>query len=334
MNDLDVLHSLRPTNETLATEFPAERRERIFAEILQAGHGPEVSGGMGGRHWDSAASGAAETQHSTPTPRRAPRRRSLAVAAGVLVLAGAGVAIQLAPIGEQAPGPVSTMLAPPAAAATLPELARRAENPVPLAEGTFRHVRITSSDQTIDTYVAADGWTWRHDTMLGGAPFYAVIAPQTLDLPSDPVALRAALEQLATGTESPEQALFKEIGEVAMNESASPATRAAAIRVLDQMANEPAVTHPRPKDPGDTTPRVLVEQHDRNGQPVITARFVDDSRPEVTLTLTFDARTADLLAQEVGAYRMDFARDTADRLPTDIVDEVGSKRVEKTVTGS
>ncbi|WP_425310117.1 hypothetical protein AADG42_15705 [Ammonicoccus fulvus] len=330
MNDLDVLRSLRPTDETLANEFSHERREEVLTEILDArlAGTPTASGA---ERLDSAAPHAAQSKRPHSIPRSALRRRSL-VAAGVLVLAGAGVAIQLAPIGEQAPGPVSTMLAPPAAAATLPELALRAENPTPLAEGAFRHVRITSSDQTIDTYVAADGWTWRHDTMPGGGQFYAVIAPQTLDLPRDPVALRAALEQRATGTESPEQALFKEIGEVAMNESASSAVRAAAIRVLDQMANEPAVTRPRPKDPGETTPRVLVEQEDRTGQPVIVARFVDDSRPDVKLTLTFDARTAGLLGQEVGDYRLDFTRDTAGQLPTDIVEAVGTERVEKSKT--
>lgn len=317
MNDLDVtLRSLRPTESDVDAEFPAERRQQLLAELLATANRPDEHRG----------------------PHRAsqrPVRRALTVAAGVLVLAGAGVTLQLAPFGEQTPGRVSTMLAPPAAAATLAELAVHAENPAPMPVGGYRHVtRVAGDGHIIDSYVAADGWIWRHDTMPDGTHFYAILSPRAEDLPSDPAALRAALSERASGTESAEQALFKEIGEVVTDATTTPGVRAAAIRVLDAMANEPATARPRPKDAGDTTPTVAVGQQVDAGRTVIMARFVDQSRPGIESSLTFDASTADVVSVQVGDRKEEFRRGMAEELPADLVDAVGTERVEKMTSGS
>ncbi|OYO08476.1 hypothetical protein [Enemella evansiae] len=325
MTNIDLqLRAARPTDDELAAEFPTARRQELLDGLLSARSDEPVI--------DAPA---------TTGPRPSSRFRIIAVAAGVLVVTGIAIGVQLAPneppAEQQQPGPVGGVLAPPvAAAATLGDLAERARTSVDVPAGAYRLVVRSQGDGlTINTYTAGDGWTWRKDTRPGSSTFYSVLRPTSEVAPSDPAALQRWLSERATGTESTTQAMFKEIGELVRQETTPPAVRAAAIQVLSSLADESGQSLPRPKDPGMTTPLVTVERAELAGKAVLVAQFTDRSQPAISASLTFDARSSEVVAESGGrdrALQTSYRRETVNALPADVIDAVGTERREQMVT--
>jgi hypothetical protein len=313
-----AVRAARPTDASVDAEFDPARRSALLQTIL-----------------------------ATPVaaPTRRPRRTVLLVAAGLAVLVATGGV--LGDVSSRLPAHLRPVTAQPAVADTLDRLAARAaRRPVlpPLVPGQYRAV--TTVDQqsgnaviTHQSYVAADGWTWRRDTENLNRTWFLYPTTDELDpatLPTDPGRLEAALRRQSLGTASQDEGLFKAIGELALLETTPVAVRVASIQVLTAMSERPPRTVPGRKG-GPTTPTVTVLQGVLDGRPVTGARFTDATRPGLQLTYWFDAATSDLLRTDQtwpdGTTFSSEIRDrtTVDRLPTDITDRLGTRRVEKII---
>jgi hypothetical protein len=222
------------------------------------------------------------------------------------------------------------------------DIAGRRAAPVKIAEDQFRHV-VTASRQSDasmiinDSYIAADGWTWRKDTQNGRISWmlYKGIddALDPIDLPTDPKPLERTLRSQHLGTDSETRGLFKLIAEVVSTELAPPKVRQAAIELLADLAERPVRTVPVEKG-GKTSPDITIIRGSIADRQAVGARFTDKQTPKLRYTVWFDAKTSEIIrTDDVAADGSQFyseirTRVVADNLPAEFVRVLGTKRVE------
>jgi hypothetical protein len=277
------------------------------------------------------------------------------VAAGVVVAVG-GLTVQaLLPsrtttvVTQDPSGGVTTVtvtqppIGLPAAAALEPIAKAAAARPALTPTGSnLLHVVMTETQNgnavTHDSYVAADGWTWRKDTENGRVTLWMLYNAKSADdskLPTDPVALDAALRKGA-GNNSADERVFKAIDEILMSQTATPAVKAAAIRVLDTISKNPQAPVTT-KDGEVASPRITLERVTANGQDAVKVTQTDPtSRPGVSYVIVLDTATGDLVetgvtdptTNYVGTFTV---RELVDTLPAEMVTALGTKRVHKEI---
>lgn len=227
------------------------------------------------------------------------RRRWVAAAAVAAAAAAALVLGLVLPSGT--PG-----AAPNAAAATLEQLAVRAEAaPADLVRpGQFRHLRdkeVQTGDQphttVIENWTAYDGTVWskRIGFPFAGQTGYLQIPAASRDsdfswpspkflaaLPTDVSDLRDYLRSHVSGSSSSDEAVFVAVGDMLRGGMASPALRAASIRVLER------------------TPHITASSGtDSLGRPALVITFYDrHARANQTQVLLFDPNTSVLLEEQ------------------------------------
>lgn len=336
MTAFDLLHDLRPGDAEVDAAYPPERRLADLDAILV-------------------------TPRREPSHAGRPRIRVGFVAAGTaILLAGIGIT-QFTPLLSSdgplgAAAPSLGLGAPKAAAQSLADVARlaSARPALVVGAGQFEHVRYVDTQVTDaatgsetltiihETYVASDGWTWRQDLQSGSGDatsFYMLYHPDKVPagrLPTDPAALEQALRARSSGTASADQALFKELGEIALAGTASAELRAASIHVMQAMADRPAITQPARKG-GTTTPRVSVAQETIDGSATVRATFTDLSQPgNGTVAYWFDAQTSEILRYAITGPSVEFRSDyqvraLVDALPSALTDVLGTTRVHREV---
>lgn len=337
MRDIEMrdIESIRPSDEAMGERFTAQQRESMFQEVLQArvGVAPITSGR---RRWPSV------------------------VAASVAGLAVAALAVQtLTPHSDSAAPPV-------VASRTAGTSSERSPNPPPLGnvsavamlgqvavaaaaapaavEGSFLHVvRVEEqsgadpSAVTHDDYVDADGWLWSHRS---GDDNLWLLAAQgqgaTMLLPTDPNALDAEL-RAAGGSNSADERVYKGIHEILTTETAPPALRAAAITVLQRIAENPQA--PETTKEGETaTPTVTVTSVvlDATSGTGYRAAITDPtSRPGVERWLVLNASGQ---IMQTGTTGPDFTsngtittREWVTGLPSDFVEILGTEHEHREV---
>lgn len=329
MNDtIDrIIVSSRPTDADIDAEFSPAAQARILDDVVSFGSAVELA-------------------------RPRPRRWAVLVAAGVTIAVG-GLAIQaVAPprttsVVTQGPnGPVTTTVTQPpiglSAAAALEPVARTAAAlPALTPTGTgLLHVVMTETQNghtvTHDTYVDADGWTWRKDTEAGRGTAWLLYDAQPDDyatLPTEPAALDAVLRQ-GTGNNSADERVFHAIEGILRSQTASPAVKAAAIRVLAAISERPQAPTTT-KDGTRASPAISLTGATMNGTQVIRATQTDPtSRPGISFTIVLDAATGELVATESTAPDRTFAgvvemRALVNALPADFVTALGTERVHR-----
>ena len=238
----------------------------------------------------------------------------------------------------------------------LQQVAATAENtdpPTGLAEGKFLHVVEVSQqdgkDTINDAYIDADGWTWRHDTMelVDGGPKYEnwqlfsgdIRADEFNSLPTTPQELEAELRS-RTGNNSEDERVFKAIDEILIAETATPELRAASIKVLQHVAENPQ--EPAPDDEGVlATPKLEVTELTLpEGDFGYRVTFSDPgSRPGSTHSVLLNA-TGQILetvyyydgsgpeSSEVTSYSSQVqVREYVDELPEEFVVRLGTEHV-------
>ncbi len=338
------LRATKPSERFIDEEFTMARREEIREAVLAA--------------------------HPVAGRRPAPR---VLIAAGVALVLAAGGAVgavtALQPDQDHTPAvaqPSSTpSVATPSPSATaapndpsdspppapaevvtldqVAEIAGRRAGPVKIAEDQFRHV-VTASRQSDDpmiindSYIAADGWTWRKDTENGRISWmlYKGIgdALDPTDLPTDSKRLERTLRSQHLGTDSETRGLFKLITEVVSTEVAPPKVRAAAIELLADLAERPVHTVPV-RGGGKTSPDITITQGSIADRPAVGARFTDKHAAKLRYTVWFDAKTSEILrtdsvSRDGSLYSSEIrTRVVADNLPAEFVRVLGTKRVEK-----
>jgi hypothetical protein len=191
---------------------------------------------------------------------------------------------------------------------------------------------------TSEVYIATDGWTWRKDTEAGRETFWMLFNPTVTDygvLPTDPVALDAVLRK-GTGNNSADERVFKAITEILGSRTATPAVRATAIRVLDNISKHPQ--KPVTTREGQVaTPKVELERVTVNGRPSVKATQTDaTSRPGVSYYLVLDEETGDIVdggSVSPGAVYSGSTslREVVAALPDEMVSVLGTKRVHKEI---
>lgn len=238
----------------------------------------------------------------------------------------------------------------------LQQVAATAENtdpPTGLAEGKFLHVVEVSQqdgkDTINDAYIDADGWTWRHDTMelVDGGPKYEnwqlfsgdIRADEFNSLPTTLQELEAELRS-RTGNNSEDERVFKAIDEILIAETATPELRAASIKVLQHVAENPQ--KPAPDDEGVlATPKLdVTELTLPEGDFGYRVTFSDPgSRPGSTHSLLLNA-TGQILetvyyydgsgpeSSEVTSYSSQVqVREYVDEPPEEFVARLGTEHV-------
>lgn len=286
-------------------------------------------------------------------PRHRTRWMGL-VAAGIVVAVGAMTVQALLPsrtttVITQGPSGTTTTVVTqppiglPAAAALEPMAQAAANRPSLIPTGnTLLHIVAvdTQNGSSIihDMYVAADGWTWRKDTEQGRPDFWMLYNAKDADdskLPTDPVALDAALRG-RTGNNSADERVFKGISELLVSQTASPALKAAAIRVLDRISTHPQAPSTA-KDGLVASPRITLERVKVDGQDAIKATQTDPtSRPGVSYIMVLDATTGDLIGSGASSPGVDYlgtypVRELVGALPAEMVSALGTQRVHKEI---
>ena len=346
------LRSIRPTDESIDAEFSSQRRESVFQEVLDA-RSSVVSLGEHRRRWPAAAAAAVA-----------------AVAAAALVVQvltphGNSPVAEPPPVTQTVPSrssyPATVSVAPPAAqwsaAEQLTGVAAAAAGGPAVASGAFLHVvRVEeqrghvdpgSTDEpaaedhsvTHDDYVDADGWLWSRRT---GDQNLWLLVPQDADsissLPTDPGDLDRELRS-GTGNNSADERVFKAVHEILLTESASPELRAAAITVLQGIAENPQA--PETTKEGDlATPLVSVTTVPLTGQQGMgyRASITDStSRPGIENWLVLDP-TGQIVESGSIAPTSTFTgtivvREWVDALPADFVEVLGTDHVERDIDG-
>lgn len=335
------LRATRPTDRTIDNEFTPARREAILNTVLD--------------------------QHQVTAFWRRPGPRVLVAAGVALLLAGAatGAVTALRPDQERTPavaqpsaaqpsttqpstGPSDDSPPPPVQQVVtleqIADVAGQREGPVEVGPDEFRRIVTVSrySDGTVitnESYIAADGWTWRKDSENGRVSwmlYRGVEGPlDPADLPTDPKALERELMKYHLGTESDTRGLFKLIQEVVATELAPPMVRAAAIELLADLAERPVRTIPAPKGGGETTPDITVVQGSISERRAIGTGFTDKSVPNLRYTMWFDVRTSEIVrtdhvSRDGSVYSNEVrSRTVVDNLPPEFVKKLGTERVEK-----
>jgi hypothetical protein len=337
-SELD-LQATRPTDRTIDNEFTPSRREAILNTVLD--------------------------QHQVTAFRLRPGPRILVAAGIALLLAGVTVGAVTArqPDQDRPPavaqpsaaqpsstkpstGPTDDSPPPAQQVVTLEQIADRAgrrEGPVKIGPDEFRRI-VTVSRQsdgpviTNESYIAADGWTWRKDTENGRVSwmlYRGVEGPlDPADLPTDPRELERELMKYHLGTDSDTRGLFKLIEEVVATELAPPMVRAAAIELLADLAERPVRTIPARKG-GETTPDITVVQGSISERLAVGTRFTDKSVPNLRYTMWFDVKTSEIVrtdhvARNGSVFSSEVrSRTVVDSLPPEFLKKLGAERVEK-----
>lgn len=338
------IETIRPTDEAISAEFSPQRQEAIFQEILRTG---------------SAAAPA------TPHGRRWIGIGAAAVA-GVIVIALAAQALTAGPKpvvvpvnGETATAEPSGKISPTtaasrnaaSAAAMLAVVAQTAASAPAAEPNTFLHVSgfgeqigVQLDDGTedpdalqyrsegYDTYIDSDGWMW---SMRVGDDNYWLLAPQDNDgfidsLPAEPVALEATLRALE-GNNSADERVFKAINEILITETAPAELRAAAILVLQRIAENPQ-TPETTKDGELASPEVTVVEIPQGYRVSI---LDPTSRPGIEYWLVLD-ETGQIAESGSsgpdGTYTSSVElREQVTSLPDDFVEALGTDQVEKLI---
>ncbi len=345
------LRSIRPTDESVDAEFSPQRRESVLQEVLDA--------------------------RSFVVPFREHRRRWPAVAAAaVAVVAAVALVVQVLtpqgnssvaeppPVTQTVPSrssvPATVSVAPPTAAGSaaqqLTGVAAAAGAPAE-ASGVFLHVvRVEeqrgdgdpgSTDEpmaedhnvTHDDYVDADGWLWSRRT--GDQNFWLLVqqdADSISSLPTDPGDLDRELRS-GTGNNSADERVFKAVHEILLTEGASPELRAAAITVLQGIAENPQA--PETTKDGDlATPMVSVTTVPLTGQQGMGYRAAitdSTSRPGIENWLVLDP-TGQIVESGSEGPDLTFTgtivlREWVDVLPEEFVEVLGTDHVEQDING-
>jgi len=306
---IQALAASRPTADDLGNEWYIGRRERVLGQILAA---PEAGG-------DSL----------TPQRTKSGARRWGLVAAAVAVVAASGLFVQtLLPVGS--PGSPQRVEALEALARAVPE----AGLPADKFELTVTRDSGVSIDEsgaqlpyasTRSTWIASDGWSWAHQT--GNDPAYYIFAPaeRPYDLqavPPDPAAMEAYLRARVQGSTSVDEAMYEAVQDQLMFTLTSPATRAAAIRMLGRIEGT----------------SVTEGAADPSGRPSTKVAFVDEQkRPGEVKSMFFNPEDSQLLAttdERDGSpvwTSVYVERRVVDAIPEEILKVLGSKRTEKIV---
>ncbi|MCC2592988.1 hypothetical protein LKO27_06125 [Tessaracoccus sp. OS52] len=349
------LRSIRPTDDAIDAEFTPARRRAVLDEVLAA---------------------------RPVSPRRTWIPMAVAATAGVAALA---LGLQALSPGQQdvttVPAVASTQpsgtpfdpgseqpttVAPlergvVVAAVQLEPVAVAAGAGPAQAQGAYLHV-VTVSEQDgevteRDGYVDAEGWSWVRQAGVGS--FWAVFPPLLgtgQEWPTDPVALDALL-RAGTGNNSEDERVFKGVHEILMSDSAGPELRAAAIRVLQNLSENPQ--EPTTGKEGIlATPQTVVSRVALpDGGTGHRVSFTDPtSRPGMEHTLVLDGEgwivesgstglaPAMIPADEVGTkpatpqgtstFRsVVVTREWVDVLPSDFVEVLGTERVAQEIEG-
>ncbi|MDO5094293.1 MAG: hypothetical protein Q4D79_12935 [Propionibacteriaceae bacterium] len=230
------------------------------------------------------------------------------------------------------------------------------DTPAGLVEGKFLHVvEVSQQDaegtRVLDAYIDADRWMWRHDTLELGADgskqedwylFDDTFMGDELDsLPRDPEALEAVFRS-GDGSSSEDERVFAAVDEILISDMATPELRAACIRVLQRVAEnpqEPALN----KDGELATPNLEVAElalpdgsvgyrvtfTDPGARPGVTRSLVLNATGQVLETNhTYDGSDPDF--PEPSKYTSQVqVREYVDSLPDDFVAELGTEHVVK-----
>jgi hypothetical protein len=181
----------------------------------------------------------------------------------------------------------------------------------------YRHVTAHLSNggaSMSETWIAADGRSWRWDTFNGTKEYFAFPAPTQVatgepvysparlsTLPSTPKALSHYLRRHVSGSSSTNDAVFTAVGDLLRTRAASPQLRVAAIGVVE-------------------------------GLPYISTRATTDllGRPALAVTyaapgngpdsLLFDRSSATLLGEDLlPGYRVAYTEDVAVSVPAEVL---------------
>lgn len=350
MTDMRDLESIRPSDEAIDAEFDARRRESVFQEVLQA-RTAVVPISRSRRRWPAAAAAAVAGLAVLGLAAQAlVTLNGQSVAEPPVAGPTASSSTTLASPGSQ-PSPryvtVAAMLGPVAVAAAAAPVAEpdaflhvvRVEEQLNVAgQGSSQTPAAADSGVTyFDDYIDRDGWLWSRRT--GDQQFWLLTGQgqSTITaLPTDPGELDAALRS-GTGNNSADERVFKGIHEILLTETAPPALRAAAITVLQRIAEHPqaAVTT---KDGETATPTLVVTTVDLDGATGYRAAMTDPtSRPGVERWLVLDATgqivESGTLTPDVSFSSTITTREWVDALPSDFVDVLGMEHVERDING-
>lgn len=325
-----IIEASRPTDADIDTEFTSATQSRILDDIIASGNVVPLASRRHSRRWVGL------------------------VAAGVVVAVG-GLAVQaLLPsrtvtiVTQDPSGGVSTttVTKPPVglpAAAALEPIAQLAAARSTVTGTKYLHVTSTwkGSDgavATSDGFTAADGWTWRKDVNPGQTVWW-LLEPFDgySNLPTDPAALDKRL-RAASGTNSGDERVFKQLIEILASQQSPPAVHAAAIRVLDTISKHPQAPVTT-KDKGPVaTPKVALELATVDGRAGVKATFTDaTSHPGEYMWVVLDSTTGSLIQSGTGTAKGSGAStvtsEIVDALPTPFVTKLGTERVQKAVDG-
>ena len=360
------LRSIRPTPADVDAEFTPPRRATVLHQVLASEMAP-----VSHRGWWLAAAGVAAAVTITAVLVVSPMvRGTSAPIADPVPPAGSLADSEPAPsasspAAEQSaasptPQPPKSLVKYDLGTVTSPKVLEKISTVTgdgTTAKGKYLHTVIVSQQtkegtRVLDGYTDADGWQWRHDTMTAENDSGNVMESWKIfggdftkddvsSLPADPDALDAALRARG-GSNSTDERVFKGIDEALHSGLASPELRAAAIKVLQKIAENPQ--KPAPDKEGVlATPKLEVaELALPDGSPGYRVMFTDQgSRPGVTQSLVLDA-TGQLLetSSTYDGSDPEFpdpknyasqvqVREYVDQLPAEFVSRLGTERVEK-----
>lgn len=253
-------------------------------------------------------------------------------------LLGAAAASAVGVVG--APALLPGWFATPAAAEELEVVARNAAGRPGYVwgAGQFLHVvtrvaytpAIPEEPFQIDDWRDPDGWTWSKRQSRTGteyflfAPIWGWMRPGfAAVMPTQPHALDAFLRLRASGSTSQDEAVFEAIRGMLTQEAAPADVRAAAVRVLG------------------LNPRVqVVMESDPARRPALSATFIDEvARPGMRQVLYLAPESGLLMANADLNNERDYRatitlREVVDGLPSEIVQRLGTERVEKDGSGT